>query len=80
LRKDIEKHERHDCNEAPATCEYEPVGCNQDKVIRTAVVVVAVFACVVQWSLRVCVAFVIRSRFLHYIVVRQKRRLRLSCM
>ena len=33
LRKDIEKHEKHDCNEAPATCEYQAVGCNQDKVI-----------------------------------------------
>ena len=33
LRKDIEKHERHDCDEVPATCEFQAVGCNHDKVI-----------------------------------------------
>ncbi len=33
LRKDVDKHERHDCNEAPAQCEFQAVGCNQDKVI-----------------------------------------------
>jgi hypothetical protein len=39
LRKDIEKHERRDCNEVPATCEFQAVGCNHDKVIIRSVYV-----------------------------------------
>jgi hypothetical protein len=35
LRKDIERHERRDCDEVPATCEYKDVGCNHDKVINS---------------------------------------------
>jgi hypothetical protein len=33
LRKDIEKHEKISCNEVPATCEFQAVGCNHDKVM-----------------------------------------------
>jgi hypothetical protein len=33
LRKDIERHERCDCDEVPVTCEFQAVGCNHDKVI-----------------------------------------------
>jgi hypothetical protein len=33
LRKDIERHEERDCDEVPATCEFQAVGCNHDKVV-----------------------------------------------
>ncbi len=32
LRKDIEKHEKMACDEVPATCEFQAVGCSHDKV------------------------------------------------
>ena len=33
LRKDVERHERRDCNEVPANCDFQAVGCSHDKVI-----------------------------------------------
>ncbi|CAB4013192.1 TNF receptor-associated factor 3-like [Paramuricea clavata] len=33
LRTDIERHERRDCEEVPATCEFQAVGCNHAKTL-----------------------------------------------
>ncbi|CAB4013191.1 TNF receptor-associated factor 3-like [Paramuricea clavata] len=35
LRTDIERHERRDCEEVPATCEFQAVGCNHAKILRS---------------------------------------------
>jgi hypothetical protein len=43
LRKDIERHERRDCDEFPANCEFQAVGCNHAKVIVTCSIHVIIF-------------------------------------